>query len=239
MSTEEDYSNRSHVRPNDPDSVPPPVTGELGLPRPPSNLISVEPHPRAGTVKLDAAQQQRSKEQAQDAKAEMFAKFRQTAKEVCVIHPDGHCKAVDAKALLLGDDSNYTLSDISFSEATGKQRTALAEYTPMQRRHLIEAHPAFVKQKMKEQDEQRAHRFKLKEVYNDMTYLPDRLKELEKIGPKNWINGPLQWRQLRWDWENSIKAAPDRWYQLLMLEKENPHLKLVGEQVREELGAKA
>src|SRR5215216_1132993 len=183
-STEENYSNRSHVRPDDPDSVPPQVTGKLGLPAPPSNLFSVEPHPRAGTAKLDV-QQQLNEEEARDldAKAQMFAKFRQTAKEVCVLHPDGHCKDVDAKALLLGDDSNYSLSDVSFKEATLKQRIALTEYTPMQQDHLLLAHQDFVKKKMKEQEEQRAHRFKLKEVYNDMTYLPDRLKELEKIGP--------------------------------------------------------
>jgi|SRR5215211_44760 len=234
MSTEENYSNRSHVRPNDPDSVPPPVTGKLGLPPIASNIATVQPHPQAGTVKLDAQPSKEEEERDLDAKAEMYEHFKVIREHVCPL--DSHCTKVNPKALLLGDDSNYSLSDVSFSEATGKQRLALGgEFTALQQQHLIEAHPDYVKKRTKEYLEGVYFRTNLINSFWDKYYNGEALKEHMNMDRDAYPKGAQAY-----DFERSKLAfaeggASAKLKELISQKKNKPYLSKIYEQTTEEL----
>src|SRR5215208_6024968 len=120
MSTEENYSNVSHVQPEDP-TLPPPITkGPLGLPPAPSNLITVDNPTTFVEKKADAQLEDPSNS---EAKAEMYKHFKAIREHVCPL--DSHCTKVDPRAILLGDSGAYTNSRVSEYEQTGRQRLAL------------------------------------------------------------------------------------------------------------------
>src|SRR5215211_4948134 len=210
MSTEENYSNRSHVRPNDPDSVPPPVTGKLGLPPIASNIATVQPHPQAGTVKLDAQPSKEEQERDLDAKAEMYEHFKVIREHVCPL--DSHCTKVNPKALLLGD-----------------------EFTALQQQHLIEAHPDYVKKRTKEYLEGVYFRTNLINSFWDKYYNGEALKEHMNMDRDAYPKGAQAY-----DFERSKLAfaeggASAKLKELISQKKNKPYLSKIYEQTTEEL----
>ena len=204
------------------------------LPRPPSNLITVDTSRATGTKKVPTRPEQPDYE----ARREIFQTFKRLAEHECPLE-GANCTKTNPLSVAVGHDDQHRNSQIVDYEENVRLRMAISNFSVIQQKHLLEHHKPFVIKRRRELDERANHVQALERAFNAMATLPKKIKALEQMGGENnHPKGAVTWRIEMRALTNELRATEDIWYDLLAKEQNNPALKEVGDKVREELDEK-